>query len=452
VTQVFCISAGQKTTKKTDHVIHRRNRYLNYGLLSLATILNDSGIRSRQIQGNFDSPVSVFDRCLDLGMAESRFPVLVSIPSFYAVSWANEFNELIKSRLPEKRIIVGGRWVVDGQLSEMKQLVPLADDVISGTAESIIYNLVCGNNNYEQRIVLGGAQFHLNYELLEDRALYQPSIEISRGCGMGCSFCQEKSEPLTKLKPANNVVGEVRETLLFDGLNPMNLYFEASMFTPNETWIRSLIESREKHGVDFHWRTEARVDSVHPRHLNALYASGLRVLDLGLESADPTQLKRMNKTSNPEKYLARASELIEQAYAAGIAVKVNILLFAGETEASIVRTRAWLEKHRHAITGVSVGPVIVFGWPKRVAHYLSELASFGANISHSPVAGVVHLNLSPEIDYYRSIELSAEIGKDFTTSSDYFFLKSFSYFSRDYTEHSFMLDCEATEHQLNFSL
>lgn len=112
--QVFCISAGQKTTKKTDHVIHRRNRYLNYGLLSLATILDDSGIRSRQIQGNFDSPASVFDRCLSLGMGESGFPILVSIPSFYAVSWANEFNELVKNRFPSIRIIVGGRWVVDG--------------------------------------------------------------------------------------------------------------------------------------------------------------------------------------------------------------------------------------------------------------------------------------------------------------------------------------------------
>lgn len=334
----------------------------------------------------------------------------------------------------------------------MKQLVPLADDVISGTAESIIYNLVCGNNKDEQRIVLRGAHFRLNYELLEDRELYQPSIEISRGCGMGCSFCQERSEPLTKLKSANNVVSEASETLLIDDLNTMNLYFEASMFTPNETWIRSLIESREKRGVDFHWRTEARVDSVHPRHLNALYASGLRVLDLGLESADPAQLKRMKKTSNPQKYLARASELIEQAHAAGIAVKVNILLFAGETEASVRRTIAWLEKHSHAITGVSVGPVIVFGWPKRVADYLSELSSYGASVSHSPVEGVVHLNLSLEIDYYRSIELSAEIGKQFTTSSDYFFLKSFSYFSRDYTERNFMSDCAALEKQLNFSL
>lgn len=450
--KIFCISAGQKVTKKTDHIIHRQNRYLNYGLLSLTSVLKRSGLEAVQVQGNFDDPEFVFSRCVSLGITDSTYPVLISVPSFYAVSWANEFIQLVRNYRPKAEIIVGGRWVVDGQAKKLHDLMPLSNKVVAGTAERLILNLV---NKKPNQMLFGEAEATtslLDYKLLIDREQYQPSIEISRGCGMGCSFCQERDEALTKLKPAALVVEEAEGALLEDNLPPMNCYFEASMFTPNSNWVLALRDQRDASGMNFKWRTEARVDSVAPRHLAALYQAGLRILDLGLESADHGQLVNMQKTSNPEKYLHRASELIQAAHAVGIKVKVNILLYPGETFDSIENTLNWLRLRRNEITGLSVGPVIVFGWPDKVSSYLAQLKKLGASTSHSPVTGVTHLNLSSAIDFEKSMDISASIGREFTSADNYYFLKSFSYFSRNYTKDQFLADCKGVEHLLNFSV
>lgn len=46
---VFCISAGQLTVKKDANVINKKNRYLNYGLLSLASLIKKIGFGSNSI-------------------------------------------------------------------------------------------------------------------------------------------------------------------------------------------------------------------------------------------------------------------------------------------------------------------------------------------------------------------------------------------------------------------
>ena len=451
--KVFCISAGQLVTKKTDHTIHRKNRYLNYGLLSLATILKNNGYHAIQIQGGFDTPNETFDTSIVEGLMNSDYPVLISIPSFYAISWVNCFIGLLKTALPQKKVIIGGRWVIDGEATLMKELVPLADIIFPGTAEEHILKLITNNPLKEPlESSKNDLNIQLDYSLLYQRHLYQPSLEVSRGCGMGCNFCQEKDERLTSLKYPKLIVNESSKTIQFDKLTPMNLYFEASLFASKEEWIDQLIDHRFHSGQNFKWRTEARVDSLKVSHIKKLKQAGLEIIDLGLESADFNQLKNMNKTKNPEKYLSQASKIIQEAHKNDIKVKVNVLLFAGETNESIDSTINWLDKHKNSITGVSVGPVIVFGWSKKTQSYINELSKLGASISHQPITGITHLNLSPTIDYKSSIQISKAIGQRYTTSKNYFYLKSFSYFSRDYTFEQFNHDCKGIEEQLNFRI
>lgn len=444
--KVFCISSGQLVTKKKNHEIHRQNRYLNYGLLSLASIIKKNGVDAYQIQGNFESPETIYNIAVNEGIEQTTLPLLLSIPSFYAVSWANEFLAILKSNNPNIKVIVGGRWVIDDEVERMKKLMPLVDIVVDGLGEGKILDLL----NIECKggdIVLHSV---LDYTLLHDRALYQPSIEIARGCGMGCGFCQEKDEPLSKFKSGNDICHEARGTILQDDLIPMNAYLESSIFIPNKRWIDSLLFNRDASNQNFRWRTEARVDSVKPKFMKELKACGLEVIDLGLESADKDQLLRMQKTKNPALYLQRASELIHSAYDAGVKVKVNILLFAGESEKSIGNTMKWLDQHKHLITGVSIGPVILFGWPHKTTNYLDELNNYGASNSHEAVLGARHINLSKKIDYEKSMQWSKEIGQRYTTAADYFFLKSFSYFSREYTYDKFLADTIKIEDDLNF--
>ena len=453
--RIFCISSGQLSLKKIDNVINRRNRYLNYGLLSLASELKRNGFDTIQIQGDFDEPQDIYNVCVENGLLKSEYPILISIPSFYAISWANKFISILKSEASSIKIIVGGRWVVNNSPDSLRNIIPKADFIIPGLANNIITSIV--------RASLVGGKLEpqgqdvksiptLDYSILFNRKLYQPSVEISRGCGMGCSFCQENTEKLLPLKSPTILVDEVKKTLLTDELNIMSAYFEASMFVPNAKWCEQLLMTKSKLAIDFKWRAEGRVDVISSALLQELAKSGLKILDLGLESASPKQLLRMRKTKNPNVYLSKASELIKEAFKKNIWVKINVLLTAGETMSSFDETVDWLEKHKKYIKGASVGPVIIFGLPEVSSWYLHEISKYGATKSHSPEDGITHINLSKEIDYTRSVELSLDLSKMLMNSNDYYDLKSFSYFSRDYTYKNFIYDLKSCNSPLSFTV
>lgn len=441
--KIFCISAGQKDVKKSNSKIHKKNLYLNYGLLSLASILKKQGFDPLVIHGHFESPERVLKTCIEKGLDNSNVPVLISIPSFYAVSWVIEFIKELKLLMRQKKVILGGRWVIDDQIEQSQELIQDADYIIPGLSESRIVNIVMtaiDDKHIHINENISPNHSTLDYSLLHNRSLYHPSIEISRGCGMGCTFCQEKNEKLTNLKPARKIIDEVKRATITDSLAPMNFYFETSIFAPNKTWINDLIDHRRAADLEFKWRTEARVDSIKEEFLKPLHESGLRVIDLGLESASPQQLKRMQKTKKPESYLQKASALIITAYKLGIMVKVNILISAGETTSTLKETTDWLDKHRDFIKGVSVGPVIVFGWENKVQDYLNEIEKYGAKISHKPITGITHIHPSEEIDHKKALELSSQISRRYMSAKDYFDLKTFCYFSRDYTFTDFKRD------------
>jgi radical SAM superfamily enzyme YgiQ (UPF0313 family) len=75
------------------------------------------------------------------------------------------------------------------------------------------------------------------------------------------------------------------------------------------------------------WRAETRVDHMAARHVEILAKAGLRVLDLGLESASAKQFEIMEKTRSPDVYLRKASELPQACHDNGVWTKVNVLLY-----------------------------------------------------------------------------------------------------------------------------
>lgn len=455
MTRVICVAAGQSSTKKLNNEVNRRHRYLNYGLLSLATILKRRGVDPVVVHGHFDPPGATVQQALSLGLRETEHPILISLPSFYAVEWTRDFIRLAKEERPGLRFILGGRWVVDGRPDLLKALIPEADEIVSGLAEGLIGDLVLsqrrsGPVRSKESLADEVRVSCLDYGLLNQRELYQPSVEVSRGCGMGCSFCQERSESLQPLKSPVQLVRELSATLLYDDLTEMTPYFEASMFVPSTDWATRFGQSLNEASLSLRWRTEGRVDNIRPELIPALAASGLTVLDLGLESASEQQLLRMKKTKSPSRYLAQAARLLEACGAAGVKAKVNLLLFAGETDDTLAETLAWLDDRKDLIHGVSAGPIIVYGWPQAVGDYLNELSTHGATVHHSPCTGVSHLNLSSTIGHERALELSRSISRQYMTAKNYFFLKSFSYFGRDYTFDAFSQDVLNLPSDLSF--
>lgn len=452
--KVFCIASGQEVTKKTNSIISKRNKYLNYGLLSLATILNNLGIRSLVVHGLFESPQEILNKCIHHNILESNQPILISVPSFFAVSWANNFISLLKLRKPNQKVILGGRWVIGEREDLAKKLFPKADLIVGGLAEGKIVELVLKFSSVNRLKLLNFKPpkkqiSSLDYSLLLDREQFHLSIEVSRGCGMGCEFCQEKAEPMLPLKHPKLIINEVEEALLEGG---MNVYFEASLFAPNLHWVNEFLNAYQSRDYDFKWRAEARTDSIKPKYFESLFKSGLRVLDIGLESASHKQLLSMGKTNNPQKYLKQASDMIRSASDNGIKTKINVLLYPGETDESIGETEDWLENHKEYITGISAGPVMVFGWddvPRQ--RYLESLEELGASVAREPMEGILLLNLDKNINYEQSIQIANRISQKYMSAKDYFDLKSFSYFSRFYSYTDFLGDIEGdVEYSFNY--
>ncbi|EKN46716.1 MULTISPECIES: B12-binding domain-containing radical SAM protein [Pseudomonas syringae group] len=444
---VAFISAGMLSPKKRDHILARRQLYLNYGVLSLATILDAIGTETVLVHGEHRGPAEVLRRLLEQGALPSRYPIMLSIPSFYALPWAQEFCRLARHTDPEAKIIVGGRWVVGPDPDWLREKLPEADLLISGLAEPQIASLL--TNAPDLRILPAPTpNIALNHTLVSGFEQYQPSIEASRGCGMGCAFCEERDIPLEKLGAPYQVANALAAVVAQYGTCEIRPYFQSSMFVPNVKWGTGLANAIRTAGLNIRWRTESRVDALTPETIACLAEAGLRVLDLGLETASPTQILNMNKSPHPDRYLKRASTLLKACNDHGIATKVNILLYAGETTKTFDETRSFLDEHKSSIAGVSVGPVVAYGPPKTADILLREWSRSGATPVDPDSAdrcGISMIHLSRDFDAKSAELASLELSRRYMDTEAYFNLKSFSYYPRDYTRLDFDRDVAASD-------
>jgi hypothetical protein len=432
-----CISAGQLVPKKSDHPIARLHQYLNYGLLSLATQLETSGLNPVVIHGLFEGPAEFVSRLAASNLLHYQNPILISVPSSFAIPWARQATRYIRELFPDATILVGGRWVVADGGQWIRGQLPDATLFVSGLAEDKIVRIVEEASSTPLQKGFGMVRMDpkpsLNYRLLLNWQEFQPSIEVSRGCGMHCSFCAEGEEPLGPLAQTSQVVTDFGYLSNLYRTNDVHPYLEASFFRPTMSWSKDLAYALQRSESTIQWRTETRVDSMVPGVVKELAKCGLKVLDLGLESASHKQLLSMRKTTKPSVYLRRASELLDACAEANVWAKVNILLHPGETIDSINETTAWLQAHLSAIKGVSVGSTILYRFGEETAKLLREYESIGASEVQPGSLdreGFSRLHLSQEITHEVAEQMSLEISRNVMSSADYFDLKSFSYFPR----------------------
>lgn len=447
---VWFISAGMDKPKKRDHLLSRRQQYLNYGALTLATILSQSGYQIRLLHGAHTNVDEFVRSVVQRGVLGSKYPLLLSIPSFYALSWAQKFTEAIKNISPTTRIIVGGRWVVASDSVWLKSKLPNVDKIVPGLAENTITALVSGNSILELQSIrrTGVPVFNLDHRLVHDYHEYQPSVEASRGCGMGCAFCEERDIPLTRLKDPGLLVEHLHGVAEHYEDWSIRPYVQSSFFAPNQSWADKMANEVARHSRVVKWRCETRVDSIKPASVPALAAAGLRVIDLGLESGSPQQIIQMHKSQKPDRYLNAASELINACAKSGVWVKVNFLIYAGESDKTYSESIGWLDDHRDSIKGISAGPVVVFGSPSTAQGLLKEIVSSGGRLvddESNAFNGVGEIHPSNEISSEDAEVLSLEASRRYMTKNDYYDLKSFSYYPRSYQRDDFENDVQISD-------
>ncbi len=437
MTKAVAVSAGMLRPKKGDESYRKAHRYLNYGLLSLASSLP---IRVPVFHGHFSAPEDFVECHKEVASADI---LLLSLPSFYAVPWAKRFLIALKRANPDVEVHVGGRWVVDHNEAFLKKELPHVAQYHKGLGEGAIADLASTFEGSSAQRPEHAKKTPLDYSLLHDATDFQPSVEVSRGCGLGCAFCEEAAVPLQPLRDTIDLFGEIEKTRLFYSRD-CRFYFESSFFAPSQTWVSLFEKEYRKRQCDFQWRTESRVDVLDESKIEALASAGLRVIDLGLESGSPDQLINMGKTRDPDRYLKRASDLIRACNNHGVRAKVNILLYPGETERSLQETYQFLDQHEDYIFGVSTYPVVVYGEGERRKYFEGLYRKQGATgLVKTKTVGVWDVNLSKEINSEEAKLIATSVAQRFMSMSNYFYLKKFSYFREGYGWQQFVEDVSA---------
>ncbi len=162
------------------------------------------------------------------------------------------------------------------------------------------------------------------------------TVQTSQGCPFGCRFCDFRLMNRTDYKSIELLREELR-TLKAIGVTRID--FVDDLFTFPEEKLRATCRMMLEERFDFSWFCLSRSSGLSEDSIRLMAEAGCEMVNIGMESADPTVLKIMNKqTTVPEAY-----KVVDAFSRHGVAVMTNLILgFPGETDESIGRTIEFL--------------------------------------------------------------------------------------------------------------
>jgi anaerobic magnesium-protoporphyrin IX monomethyl ester cyclase len=169
------------------------------------------------------------------------------------------------------------------------------------------------------------------------------SMVTSRGCPYPCTFCDAAVVHGRKYRAhsAERVVKEIGHLVQEFGVR--QVLFKDSEFTLDQRRTEGFCDLMTRGGPRVTWSCSARVTTVDGPLLRKMAVAGCRVIQFGIESADPVVLESLKKGISIE----QTRDAFRSARAAGIDTVANLMVGSpGETWDSIEATRRFIREIR----------------------------------------------------------------------------------------------------------
>jgi radical SAM superfamily enzyme YgiQ (UPF0313 family) len=174
----------------------------------------------------------------------------------------------------------------------------------------------------------------VDFRLLHNRSCYQTlSLSTSRGCPFRCSYCLESG-----MRPyAEYPLDWVARQLEHMEAELTGNYVSVADPTFGVGRERTLKLCRIMREHRFSYVVGSRVDTLAPDLLPALREAGIEMIYLGMESASPATLLRMNKVhsmAEAERYVGNALEVLRACFERDVVPFLGLMIaFPGDVEA-----------------------------------------------------------------------------------------------------------------------
>jgi len=233
-------------------------------------------------------------------------PDVIGFTTYYTNGESLELiTQLIKERLPDIKIIIGGpeaRSVRRGE-KEFNNI----DYVSVGEGEMVFAEFL---ENFENDILPTERFIEHNKEIridldsvpwadyrdfnINDYEFNGVASEVSRGCIAKCTFCTEPTFWRYRGRIADSVIDEVEYNYKTYGIE--SVWFIDSLVNGNLKELRTFAQGIIDRGINISWMGYARNDGrMDKDYLKTLLDSGLRIMQMGVESGSNKVVKLIDK-------------------------------------------------------------------------------------------------------------------------------------------------------------
>ena len=269
---------------------------------------------------------------------------------------AHELAQVIKNRLPELKVIIGGPHATALPNDTLKQF-PAFDALVAGEGERSIVELLHSihNSSFKRNLShIKGIAYRKEDQICINRSrdfiedldsLDFPAWRLfprtkayamytSRGCPFDCNFCMRAMGNRLRFRSPENVIAELK---LIISLGGEYVFFRDETFTVSRKHFARICELivSNKLNKKFKWACTTHCSAINHDVLKLMKEAGCDLVEFGIESGNDEILKRMGKRLNKE--IARKA--VKAAKEVGLKTFGNFILgHPYETKETIQQT------------------------------------------------------------------------------------------------------------------